>query len=203
VATTPVSATRIPASSAVQRLGDDAAKAAARAEAAKQLVRSAKADLKKARKLSKAAKKTAKQARKKVEAAAAAIKQAAAAKTARAGTAAGGKPKPRAKTVKTTSPAKAAIPAKAAKPAKAKTPRPAKSKSANAARTSAAAKPGTPKLLSAAEVAKSVIGRMAAANRVKKNAAAAPSAGAPNPVAGSTPDAVQNTVTAEFEAGEP
>jgi hypothetical protein len=52
-------------------LKSDAEKGAARADAAKQQVRAAKAALKRARKLFKAAKKSAKQARKKLEAAAA------------------------------------------------------------------------------------------------------------------------------------
>jgi len=57
-------------------LKSDAEKGAARADAAKQQVRAAKAALKRARKLFKAAKKSAKQARKKLEAAAAATRRA-------------------------------------------------------------------------------------------------------------------------------
>jgi hypothetical protein len=56
-------------------LKSDAEKGAARADAAKQQVRAAKAALKRARKLFKAAKKSAKQARKKLEAAAAATRR--------------------------------------------------------------------------------------------------------------------------------
>ncbi len=67
----------------LQRLSVEADKAAASAEAAKQLVRSAKAELKKARKISKTAKRAAKLARKKVEAAEAANAPAAAVKPAK------------------------------------------------------------------------------------------------------------------------
>jgi hypothetical protein len=56
-------------------LKSDAEKGAARADAAKQQVRAAKAALKRARKLFKSAKKSAKQARKKLEAAAAATRR--------------------------------------------------------------------------------------------------------------------------------
>lgn len=204
MATTPSSASRTPVKSTVRRLGDEAAKAAAQADAAKQGVRSAKAALKRARKLSKTAKKTAKLARKRVDAATTAIKLAAAAKT--GGTpAAAGKAKSRTKIVKRTSSATPASPANAVIATPSKTPR-MKLPPTTAARTAAASRPakaGASPLLSASEVAKSVIDRLAAAKRKKKTVAVAasdtPSAGAAEPLEGRDAD----PVSAEFEAGAP
>jgi len=130
-------------------LKSDAEKGAARADAAKQQVRAAKAALKRARKLFKAAKKAAKQGRKKLEAAAAAT-------TRRPG-------KPSRQPVRASKPAVKApavkVPNKAPRKAPKKTPVSRKPRRARRVRDPAAAD----HLRSASDVAKSVIERLRSA----------------------------------------
>ena len=140
----------------MQRWAAEAEKAAASAEEAKQQLRAAKADLKKARKSSKAAKKAAKEARKKVEAAGNKIKQTDAAA--------------RANRVGAVKPAKASKPASAKRAVKRAGARSVTtSKVAERPKRSRAAAPKS-KLAgktrqSAADVARSVIKRLAVTNR--------------------------------------
>jgi colicin import membrane protein len=166
----------------MQRWAAEAEKAAACAEEAKQQLRAAKADLKKARKSSKAAKKAAKEARKKVEAAENKIKQVDA-------------------TAARANPAGAAKPAKASKPASAK--RAVKRAGARSVTTSNVAerpkrsRAAAPKSKlagktrqSAADVARSVIKRLAVTNRgnggsERSEAASKTGAGVPGKVAAS------------------
>jgi histone H1/5 len=125
----------------MKRLKAANAKAAARAAAAKQQVRSAKAELKQARKLFKLEKKAAKQARRKMDAAAAAV-------------APGRESKP-------VLDAKVAVASVVAKPRVRKpatAPKPARSAARRAPKPRARKSPET--MRSAAEVAKSVIERL-------------------------------------------
>ncbi len=166
----------------MQRWAAEAEKAAACAEEEKQQLRAAKADLKKARKSSKAAKKAAKEARKKVEAAENKIKQADA-------------------TATRANPAGAAKPARASKPAAAK--RAVKRAGARSVTTSKVAerpkrsRAAAPKSKlagktrqSAADVARSVIKRLAVTNRgnggaERSEAASKTGGGVPGKVAAS------------------
>ncbi len=127
-------------------LKSDAEKGAARADAAKQQVRAAKAALKRARKLFKAAKKSAKQARKKLEVATAAT------------TRQPRKPSPR-QPVRLAKPAVKAPAAKAPKKLRKKAPVSRKPRRARKVRAPAAAD----HLRSASDVAKSVIERLRSA----------------------------------------
>ncbi len=133
-------------------LKSDAEKGAARADAAKQQVRAAKAALKRARKLFKAAKKSAKQARKKLEAAATATRPPR--KPSRQPVRSG---KPAAKAPAVKAPKKA--PKKAPHKAPKKAPVSRKPRRARKVRAPAA----TDHLRSASDVAKSVIERLRSA----------------------------------------
>jgi hypothetical protein len=130
-------------------LKSDAEKGAARADAAKQQVRAAKAALKRARKLFKAAKKSAKQARKKLEAAAAATRPPR--KASRRTPVRLGKPAAKAPAVK--------APKKAPQKARKKAAVSRKPRRARKVRAPAA----TDHLRSASDVAKSVIERLRSA----------------------------------------
>jgi colicin import membrane protein len=165
----------------MQRWAAEAEKAAAFAEEAKQRVRAAKADLKKARKSAKAAKKAAKEARKKVEAAGNKIKQTDAAA--------------RANRVGAVKPAKASKPASAKRAVKRAGARPVTtSKVAERPKRARAAAPKS-KLAgktrqSAADVARSVIKRLAVTNRgnggsERSEAASKTGGGVPSKVAAS------------------
>jgi hypothetical protein len=130
-------------------LKSDAEKGAARADAAKQQVRAAKASLKRARKLFKAAKKSAKQARKKLEAAAAA------------------RPPRKPSRRKQVPPGKPAVKAPAVKAPAVKASKKAPRKAAVSRKPRRARKgrapPATDHLRSASDVAKSVIERLRSA----------------------------------------
>ena len=178
----------------MQRWAAEAEKAAASAEEAKQQLRAAKADLKKARKSSKAAKKAAKEARKKVEAAENKIKQVDA-------TAARANPAGAAKPAKASTPTALPSILTTSKPASAK--RAVKRAGARSVTTSKVAerpkrsRAAAPKSKlagktrqSAADVARSVIKRLAVTNRgnggsERSEAASKTGAGVPGKVAAS------------------
>jgi colicin import membrane protein len=191
VATTPSTVPR--AKPKLALLNAEADKAVARADAAKQQVRSAKSELKKARKLSKTAKKAAKQARRKVEAARAAIK-AGALKAARAGTTGSIKPAKPPKAVSapqlnggTKHPA-GAKPAGSQKSPEPQTP-PVKRPRPGASTRKRGAKPQP----SAADVAKSVIKRMAAPKPAKSPSDAQRKAVSPSDATSEVADPTSDT----------
>jgi hypothetical protein len=138
-------------------LKSDAEKGAARADAAKQQVRAAKAALKRARKLFKAAKKSAKQARKKLEAAAAATRPPR--RPSRRPPVRADKPAAKAPAAKAPKKAAKKAPKKAPHKAPKKVPVSRKPRRARKVRAPAA----TDHLHSASDVAKSVIERLRSA----------------------------------------
>ncbi|HWJ35832.1 MAG TPA: hypothetical protein VNR70_11225 [Steroidobacteraceae bacterium] len=200
---TTAKAARAKLNTAMQHLAADAERAAAHAELAKRQVRSAKSELKKARKLSKAAKKVAKQARKKAEVAAAAVKRADARAVARAKAAAGAKPE---KSPKAATPAQVNSGTKLQGGAKTGTARqssnskaPEQSKRARAAvpKASPAGKPHP----SAADVARSVIKRLAATKRANSQTREGRGAAKQSETVGNAPPTNGAAMTPALEDG--